>query len=70
MKERKAMTQECGHAHECVQEKGGMTESEKKKESETVCPEDSILEREDVRVVEAEGGGLESRVESSSVLPR
>lgn len=47
-----------------------MLESEKTKERETVCPQNSVLEAEDVRVTEAEVAELESRGEWSSVLPR
>lgn len=47
-----------------------LLESEKTKERETVCPQNSILEAEDVRVTEAEVAELESRGEWSSVLPR
>lgn len=64
------MTQERVHSHECVQEAGRLLESEKAKERETVCPQNSVLETEDVGVTEAEVGELESRGESSSVLPR
>lgn len=42
------MTQECVHSHECVQEAGRLLESEKTKEGETVCPQISVLETEDV----------------------
>lgn len=66
-REKKRMTQEHVHPHEYVQETGGVLESEKTKERETVC---SVLETEDARVTDAEVGDLLSRGKSSSVLPR